>query len=585
MEGGWSEVSRRKKTAATKEIISFYTMNFPPGTSAHRIRSACAPLGKLSDVFLVPKKNASGQEFAFVKFQDVKDIAAMEKRLNEVKIDGLELRANREKHPRKPAGAHSNFPLPDRRCLPPLHQSRPPSGFRDGRTFLDASMGPNHRPALQSSPQPPVVKLTSKNNVWIDDRVLVGEVKDFDTLENIQSLLGLKGFGDILCKYLGGLQVIIKFGIDSNARKFMENNELWSHMFNWLEFANKKEFRYERLAWLKITGVPLLAWCEDIFKTIAKKYGKVCVHTNSLEACSDLSYGKVAIITCMRKKINEEFTGEMNGKLFKIGVCEIEEDWYPFKPFTTFQYVESEDKDDDEVGDDDDDDVDEDDEDNDVDLEGISATVEMINGGLEDGEIPSGEPPGEAPMTNAVIEESVVGESEEPLANNYLGTPIDGINVACLPNARAQEDTAFCGGQQFNKNSGLNIWAGPNSEIVPTVPLRNEEPRPQLEENARVIRRKVNRTHGRFNPYGVSSSTSNQIPPHPVTKNPTSNSNPTPSIDLNKNASCSDESSSSSTNEMDATTLVGKSIGFQVEAECEALRYAVNGDGDIIGPQ
>ncbi|KAI3524940.1 hypothetical protein L1887_03609 [Cichorium endivia] len=454
MEGGWSEISRRKKTAATKEIISFYTTNFPPGTSAHRIRSACAPLGKLSDVFLVPKKNASGQEFAFVKFQDVKDIAAMEKRLNEVKIDGLKLRANREKHPLKPAGAHSNFPLPDRRCLPPLHQSRPPSGFRDDRTFLEASMGPNHRPVLQSSPQPPVVKLTSKNCDWIDDRVLVGEVKDFDTLENIQSLLGLEGFGDILCKYLGGLQ-----------------------------------------------------------------------------------------------------------------------------------YVESEDEDDDEVRDDDDDDVDEDDEDNDVDQEGISATVEMINGGLEDGEIPPEEPPGEAPMTNVVIEESVVGESEEPLANNCLGTTIDDVNVACLPNARAQEDTAFSGGQQFNKNSGLNIWAGPNSEIVPTVPLRNEEPSPQLKENARVIRRKINRTHGRFNPYGVPSSTSNQIPTHPGTKTPTSNSDPTPSIDLNRNATCFDESSSSSTNEMDATTLVGKSIGFQVEAECEALRYAVNGDGDIIGPQ
>ncbi|KAI3781672.1 hypothetical protein L2E82_11692 [Cichorium intybus] len=102
MEVGWSEISRRKNTATNKEIISFYTMNFPPGTSVHRIRSACAPLGKLYDVFLVPKKNSSGQEFAFVK--DVRNITDMEKRLNDVKIGGLTLRANREKHPRKPAG-------------------------------------------------------------------------------------------------------------------------------------------------------------------------------------------------------------------------------------------------------------------------------------------------------------------------------------------------------------------------------------------------------------------------------------------------------------------------------------------------
>ncbi|KAI3781673.1 hypothetical protein L2E82_11693 [Cichorium intybus] len=206
-----------------------------------------------------------------------------------------------------------------------------------------------------------------------------------------------------------------------------------------------------------------------------KSYGRICSTGLSL----------VAVITCMHKKINEEFTGEMNGKLFKIGVCEIEEDWYPFKPFSTCRYVESEDDDDgEEMGDDEDDDVDEEEEENDVEQDGISDTVEMINDGLEDGEIPPVDPPGEAPMTDAVHEELMVGESEEPPVNNYLGTPSVDVNAGYLPTARDLEDTALRGGRSLDKNPDLNIWAGPNSEFIPNVPLHIVDPSPQMEENA-----------------------------------------------------------------------------------------------------
>ncbi|KAI3499069.1 hypothetical protein L1887_34862 [Cichorium endivia] len=185
-------------------------------------------------------------------------------------------------------------------------------------------------------------------------------------------------------------------------------------------------------------------------------------------------------------------------------------------------------------------------------------------------------------MTDAVHEESVVGESEEPPVNNYLGTPSDEVMTGCLPNARALEDTTLRSGRSFDKNPDLNIWAGPNSDFIPNGPLRNVDPSPPLEENARVMKRKTNRTQGRFNPYGGPTNRSSS---HLASSIPAPNPDTTPSIDLNRNATCSMESSSSSTNEVEATTLVGRSIGFQVEPDCEALRNAVNGDGVIIGPQ
>ncbi|KAI3768545.1 hypothetical protein L2E82_19326 [Cichorium intybus] len=197
----------------------------------------------------------------------------------------------------------------------------------------------------------------------------------------------------------------------------------------------------------------------------------------------------------------------------------------------------SEDDEDDEGEDDDDEEEDE----NEVEQDGISATDVMFNDGLEDGEIPPEEPYGEAPMTNTEHEKSRVGESQELPVNDCLGIPTDDVNVACLSNARVLKDTTLSGGRSLVENLGLNVWTGLTQAFETNGPTQC--PSPQLEENVRVIRRKINRTNARFNPYGAPPSTSNQNPPQPVISSPTLNPNPTPSIDLNRNATCSDESS------------------------------------------
>ncbi|CAH1448439.1 unnamed protein product [Lactuca virosa] len=96
-------------------------------------------------------------------------------------------------------------------------------------------------------------------------------------------------------------------------------------MFKWIDLACKKEPRFERIAWLKFTVVPLITWDEYNFDAIAMQYGKILTQAKTFASCSDISYGKVGIITSHRKKINEEIIGILN-ELVEEGDKDVEDD-------------------------------------------------------------------------------------------------------------------------------------------------------------------------------------------------------------------------------------------------------------------
>lgn len=59
-------------------------------------------------------------------------------------------------------------------------------------------------------------------------------------------------------------------------------------------------------------------------------------------------YGKVYILTASRRKINEEINIMVDDKSLSIGVYEIDDEWFPFRPFTNKADSEVEDLKDDE---------------------------------------------------------------------------------------------------------------------------------------------------------------------------------------------------------------------------------------------
>ncbi|CAH1416883.1 unnamed protein product [Lactuca virosa] len=114
--------------------------------------------------------------------------------------------------------------------------------------------------------------------------------------------------------------------------------------------ADQFDQDYERVAWLKITGVPLQLWEENNFSIIASRYCKVLNPFDGISNRRDYSMGKVGVLTSVRRWINDEITVNSNGSEFKVGVVEYTDDWSPFKSAPFDKVDDSEEEDDNTEG-------------------------------------------------------------------------------------------------------------------------------------------------------------------------------------------------------------------------------------------
>ncbi|KAL4572094.1 hypothetical protein LXL04_018863 [Taraxacum kok-saghyz] len=289
------------------------------------LRNLCGKLGNLADIYIAGRRDASGAFFALLKFDKVEKPEEIEEGLSKLICRGT-LGASRREVPNNRHSTVGRF-------------SHAP---RDFRTFAEVARGmaarvdpPPARATHTSSPASNLIDLPciKEISVWAGKDVLIGEAKCFDSLCNFPSLVTLEGYEVAEVKYMGGMQVLIKFHSERAATVFKSNKAIWLKWFLRVDDYGKKNIRFERIAWLKTTGLPLAAWDDANFATIVRNYGKLLVNSCSFWSTDDVSHGRVCILTANRKKIIEELDFKCEGSLIKIGISELDDGWTPFKPF------------------------------------------------------------------------------------------------------------------------------------------------------------------------------------------------------------------------------------------------------------
>ncbi|KAL4587663.1 hypothetical protein LXL04_000535 [Taraxacum kok-saghyz] len=143
----------------------------------------------------------------------------------------------------------------------------------------------------------------------------------------------MEGYDISEIKYLGGMQVIIKFKTVNAARVFKANKSIWMKWLVWVDVYGSRSYNLDCIAWIKITGVPLHAWDEENMMAIAKSLGKVLVSACPFWGSRDISHGKLCILTSVRKKINEDMVVLIDNVKHCIGVFEVDDNWMPFRRF------------------------------------------------------------------------------------------------------------------------------------------------------------------------------------------------------------------------------------------------------------
>lgn len=150
----------------------------------------------------------------------------------------------------------------------------------------------------------------------------------------------------------------------------------WVEWFRRIDSGDIAEFHFDRIDWIKISGLPPKLWSEENFTAIDMTYGQVVVPFAVDKTESNLSFGKVGILTSSLKNIYCESLVEVNGKFIKIRISKVDLDWVPFKSHK-YQLDESSSSDDDRN-----------DEGGGDDKDGISeTTISKNNNELEEGEI------------------------------------------------------------------------------------------------------------------------------------------------------------------------------------------------------
>ncbi|GJU22463.1 RNA-directed DNA polymerase, eukaryota [Tanacetum coccineum] len=300
---------------------SIFVTNFPDNTTSKDLWEACQGYGNVVDVFIPNRKSKAGKRFAFVRFIKVVDVDRLVGNLCTLWIGRMHLHANVVRFERSP-----------------IHSSRPINLIRSINTgapsFASALKGkPNISLPIPSSPAM-VLDDSCVVNHNLDNYVM-GEVKNFSSINNLRVLLSNEGFQNVKLTYLGGLWVMIELESAKTKMKFMQHVGIAS-WFSRLCNAQSNFVSREWIIWVGIEGVPLHAWSHPTFNKIGSRWGEVM----DLEECKDDCFARkrICIKTKQEDNILEKFKIIIKGKNFVLRAKELFV-WSPvFKDITDVVY-------------------------------------------------------------------------------------------------------------------------------------------------------------------------------------------------------------------------------------------------------
>ncbi|CAH1441469.1 unnamed protein product [Lactuca virosa] len=423
----------------------------------------------MTDVFIGLRKGKNGEYYVFVRYVDVKNVREMERKLDDTMVRGRRLEVNVALHKRKeiPGMTKNENQGHNSRHSSAFIPKKPPGGwgFKDQRTFAEVvGRGRNdvHNSHSSQPSTPPhiILQKDQYTHCWLRKTSLIGEAVSLNHLGHLPKLLLIKNEVCMEIKYVGGFKVLLQFNDSVSAKEFKENKQRWQEHLKWVDWADQVQTGFDGVSWIRIVGLPLQLLGENNFEKITKDYGNIIAPYDNLTHHVDLSYVKIGILTTRRKRINEEILVAVEGEILKLGIIELDEDWYPFKFDPDDEFYE---KDDLCV-----EDEDEEEEDN---VDGVSDTwVQEGDCEMQEGEI--------SLVSNRKTDPKVMMETNQistsSSENRNLGRLVETL-------APMEEEQGFSGRPQtveitretIGKTSGKPTTSSGNGNITSPLPSEN----------------------------------------------------------------------------------------------------------------
>ncbi|PWA59445.1 nucleotide-binding alpha-beta plait domain-containing protein [Artemisia annua] len=251
-----------------RRLTKFFVTNLPDRCSGMDLAGAIREYGAIFYIYIAKKRDKGGRRFGFFSFYDVKDKDELIKKMSNI---------------RKNDTQNKTLILDD-----------------NASVFDD-----------------------------LQGRSLVLKLASFEVLRNIRKEMKDMGLAGGSIQYLGRLRLLVSF--DSNEQAIMAKDEFLSrnNVFETVAIWEGQEITYERLAWVKVHGLPLHLLSNVNIDNVAKLFGKV-VHNAQLE-CNDvdISYCYVGLLVNCGDMIHGEVSVMWRDKLIPVWVNEESGAWVP----------------------------------------------------------------------------------------------------------------------------------------------------------------------------------------------------------------------------------------------------------------
>ncbi|KAJ0622761.1 putative RNA recognition motif domain, nucleotide-binding alpha-beta plait domain superfamily [Helianthus annuus] len=322
--------------------VKLFVTNLPDGCTPWELRKYMEAFGDIVGTYVAKKRDKNGYRFGFATFKGVRDRAELMKCLGGVKMGDFKLKINVARFAAENSSGRDHMPEMKNKDRGAGHQI--PGGvfnLRDVRSYKEA-MGSSFPLAGSSTGLAGAFKEDTRGRektIVVPDRTgafndligmaLVGRTVDIETLVDFDKLLRIAKCSVANLQYLGGLSLLISFHDAESAKQFMEAKEVWGPWFSKLDYWSGQSLPLERVAWLKLCGIPLHLLDVDVLGLVGESFGKILHIPKLSEVDLDLSIVRVGVLVGSSGRIIEGVSLKWKDKAFRIWVEEDSDVWVP----------------------------------------------------------------------------------------------------------------------------------------------------------------------------------------------------------------------------------------------------------------
>ncbi|KAL4326266.1 hypothetical protein GQ457_11G028620 [Hibiscus cannabinus] len=314
---GRKRVSDEWRSRKMKTISTLFVCNIPEKFHWKGLWAAFGHHGDVVDAFIPNKRTYNGKRFGFVRFATREDVDRAMSKLHgfvlfgskiEVSYSKYEQRTSYWKKSEKQRKANIETNLGGAISGKVLSQG----GQKSGKNLTKGLVNPKVRGCVV------------EESLWRLQQCFIGFTqKELDS-SSVHEDLCKNGLGEIKIKKMVGRTFLLELEDKILLRSLQDSKwEQAGNIFCTIQPWEDDFCINDRVAWIKVIGIPLHCWCYRTFKNIAGVWGYLLqVEENEFQSMG-AEHVTLTITTSQMERINGEVTLEVGKSGFLVGVLEI----------------------------------------------------------------------------------------------------------------------------------------------------------------------------------------------------------------------------------------------------------------------